>query len=44
MTTSSGGYSSLRLPTALAEKILSAPSSLKPKMFARKFSSDGMMR
>ena len=40
-TTSSGGYSSLRLPTALAEKIRSTPSSLKPKMLARKFSSDG---
>ena len=40
-TTSSGGYSSLRLPTALAEKIRSTPRSLNPKMLARKLSSDG---
>ena len=35
-------YSSFRLPTALAERMYSTPSVLKPKMLARKFSSDGM--
>ena len=44
ITTSSGGYSSLRLPTALAEKMRSTPSSLKPKTLARKLSSLGMRR
>jgi hypothetical protein len=29
-----------RLPTALAERMRSTPRTLKPKMFARKFSSD----
>ncbi len=41
---SSGLYSSFKLPTALAETIRSTPSTLKPKMFARKLRSDGMMR
>ena len=41
MTRSIGLYSSFRLPTALAERMYSTPSALKPKMFARKFSSDG---
>ena len=38
---SSGLYSSLRLPTALAERMYSTPSIFMPKMLARKFSSDG---
>ena len=41
---SSGLYSSLRLPTALAERIDCTPSDFIPKMLARKFSSDGPMR
>jgi hypothetical protein len=40
---SSGLTSSRMLPTADADRIHSAPSSLKPKMLARKFSSDGMI-
>ncbi len=40
MTRSSGLYSSFRLPTALADRMYSTPSVLKPKMLARKFSSD----
>ena len=34
----------LRLPTALADRMRSTPSSLKPKIFARKFSSEGRIR
>src|SRR5438132_3105880 len=41
---SSGAYCSLRLPTADAEISRSMPSSLNPKIFARKFSSDGRIR
>ena len=41
---SSGLYSSFRLPTALAERMHSTPSIFIPKMFARKFSSDGSSR
>src|ERR1700752_2363996 len=44
MTMSSGLYSCLRLPTALADSRYSTPSILKPRMFARKFSSDGERR
>ena len=33
--------SSLRLPTALADRMYSTPSIFIPKMLARKFSSDG---
>ena len=44
MTISSGRYSSRKLPTALADTIQSTPSVLKPKMLARKFSSDGINR
>ena len=41
---SSGLYSSFRLPTALADRMYSTPSILKPKMLARKLSSDGRSR
>src|SRR6266571_6893479 len=41
---SAGLYSSLRLPTALAERMNSTPSVFMPKMFARKFNSDGDTR
>src|SRR5580693_8415242 len=41
---SSGLYSSFRLPTALADSRRSTPSTLKPKMFALKLSSDGSSR
>src|SRR5258706_8652967 len=44
MTMSAGLYASLRLPTALAERMYSTPSVLSPKMFALKFSSDGEIR
>ena len=40
---SSGFSSSLRLPTALADRIAVTPSSFIPKMLARKFSSVGLM-
>src|SRR5687768_6581359 len=43
-TMSSGLYSCLRLPTALAERMYSTPSIFIPKMLARKFSSDGESR
>ena len=41
---SSGLYSSLRLPTALADRMYSTPSIFMPKMLARKFSSEGSSR
>jgi hypothetical protein len=44
MTMSSGLYSCFRLPTALADRMYSTPSRFMPKMFARKFSSDGDSR
>src|SRR5713101_3375511 len=44
MRISSGWYSSFRLPTALADRMRSTPSTLKPKIFALKFSSDGRIR
>src|SRR5437870_11626439 len=44
MTMSAGLYASLRLPTALAERMNSTPNVFMPKMFARKFSSDGDTR
>src|SRR6267142_2849357 len=44
MTMSAGLYASFRLPTALAERMYSTPSVFRPKMFARKFSSDGDRR
>src|SRR3954470_2325334 len=41
---SSGLYSCFRLPTALADRMRSTPSTLRPLILARKFSSDGRMR